>query len=227
MTGVVRDSTGRALNGAEVLLEGSTRQTRTDSGGRYTLTASGGNYVALFRSLGYQPLRQPARLAASDTLRLDATLAFGPPQELAAVDVKGRRRRGVGIDGFEERRALGFGKFIDSTVLRRSEGRRLSELLRQSGVRMVSTPGGRAYFAANPTKNNPDGTPSCYMSVFLDGVAYYRTGSNMRPPDMSREFMIMSLEAIEVYRSSAQIPMEFAGRGSDCGVIVLWTRRGK
>lgn len=89
------------------------------------------------------------------------------------------------------------------------------------------TRNGRSFYAVSPTKSNMDGTPSCYMSVFLDGVAFYRTGSNMPPPDMSREFMIMNLEAIEVYRGSAQIPMEFSGRGSDCGVIVLWTRRGK
>jgi hypothetical protein len=32
------------------------------------------------------------------------------------------------------------------------------------------------------------------------------------------------VEAIEVYRSAAEIPAQFNGNNSACGVIVIWTR---
>jgi hypothetical protein len=225
MTGVVRDSTGRVLHDVEILLEGTAWQARSDSAGRYVLNASAGSHVAVFRSLGYAPVRRPVTLSSRDTLRVDAILAAGNAQELAPVDVKGKRPRGVGLEGFGERRALGLGKFIDSTVLRQSEARRLSGMLREYGVRIAGcasrTRARNAECAFNPVNG-------CPMSVYLDGTIYYRTGSRgEEPPDLSREFMIMNLEAVEVYRGSAQIPMEFSGRGAECGVIVLWTRRGR
>jgi len=37
------------------------------------------------------------------------------------------------------------------------------------------------------------------------------------------------IEAIEVYRSGAQVPAQFGGMGpfTRCGVVVVWTRRGR
>jgi hypothetical protein len=35
------------------------------------------------------------------------------------------------------------------------------------------------------------------------------------------------MEAIEVYRSASEVPIEFGGNSASCGVIVLWTTRGK
>jgi hypothetical protein len=39
------------------------------------------------------------------------------------------------------------------------------------------------------------------------------------------EFTALDLEVIEVYRSAAEVPGEFSG-DANCGVLVLWTRRG-
>jgi hypothetical protein len=37
------------------------------------------------------------------------------------------------------------------------------------------------------------------------------------------------IEAIEVYRSGADVPAQFGGMGpfTRCGVVVVWTRRGR
>jgi len=63
------------------------------------------------------------------------------------------------------------------------------------------------------------------MSVMLNGAVLYQGGSGRRPPDFSRDIRVSELEAIEVYRSSAEAPPEFGGTTGACGVIVLWTRR--
>lgn len=40
------------------------------------------------------------------------------------------------------------------------------------------------------------------------------------------EFSALDLQAIEVYRSAAEVPGEFGGIGSRCGALVMWTKRG-
>jgi len=91
----------------------------------------------------------------------------------------------------------------------------------------------------------------CEPRVFLDGLVVIRGGSRptARQPggDPASEledlfedprFGAMALddlispnviEAIEVYRSASQVPAEFGGSGvfTRCGVVVIWTRRGR
>jgi hypothetical protein len=40
-----------------------------------------------------------------------------------------------------------------------------------------------------------------------------------------KTFDISSLESAEVYYNAAQIPMEFSGSGTTCGVLILWSRQ--
>jgi hypothetical protein len=239
---VRQDSTGRPLAGVEVLLEGKERQTVTDAAGRYLLGAlPRGNHVILFRSVGYRPVRIRVRLAEGDTVRADASMVREGAQQLDPVEVKAlpAAPRGIGREAFEERRRMGFGRFIDSTELRRNEQRRASDLLRGiPGVRMVR------YRECDPPRSSRCGpveeraasgrgttsmtqrSETCWMSVILDGSVLYRSGSFSPPPDFSRDFRLTSLESIEVYRSSSEVPTEYGGTSAACGVILLWSRRG-
>ncbi len=229
--GTVRDSGGRGLDAVTVELSGTGISTTTNAVGQYALQPRAGTYAISYRRLGSAPALRQVHLRATDSLTIDIVLLTVNVQQLDTVLVQTRKPRGVGREAFEERRALGFGKFIDSTELRRSEGRRLHELLREKGSVVMQRSLGvyYGYHAVNPTKYviGPDGKPQvrCYMTIIQDGVTLYRAGSDMPPVDLSRDIQVANLDAIEVYRSTGQIPVEFAGRGADCGVIVLWTRR--
>ncbi len=59
------------------------------------------------------------------------------------------------------------------------------------------------------------------MHVMLDGHLITRNG----PVDLARFFPINELEAVEVYRSMAQVPVQFADPDTRCGIVVAWTRR--
>jgi hypothetical protein len=63
----------------------------------------------------------------------------------------------------------------------------------------------------------------CYMSVYMDGAVYYSNAMPGRPLDLSG-LNILSFQALEVYRSPAEIPVEYNVTGSGCGIILLWTR---
>jgi len=235
VTGVVRaDGSGRPLANVEVTIEGAKDHTTTDSEGRYSVVSPTGRRVIAFRLVGYQQVRMGAVVARRDTVRLDAILVKIAAQELPEVGVTAAAPpvRGSVVAAFEERRRLGIGTFIDSTELRKYEGRRLADVLRgRTSVKIIpyqESPTFVEYRAASPTAMDDDGLP-CWVSVFLDGIAIYKARNNaMRPPDLNRDFDVNSLVGVEYYRSPAQVPMEFGtGRDSDCGALVLWTRRGR
>jgi hypothetical protein len=64
---------------------------------------------------------------------------------------------------------------------------------------------------------------ACFLNVFLDGLPIWVTGS-AEPPNLDA-YNVASLEAVEVYRSAAEAPIQFQRSRTTCGVLVLWTRR--
>ena len=240
---VRRDSTAAPLAAVEVLLEGSPRRTLTGTEGRFVLGGvAPGEYVILFRAVGFRPLRERILVGVEDTVRVAASLVPQGVQRLEELDVTGRvpAPRGIGREAFDERRKLGFGKFIDSAEMRRSEVRRPSDMLRGiPGVNVVRFRECEDSRRCGPVEERAassrgmqsmvmmarPGMDYCWMSVLLDGNPLYLSGSSRPPPDFSRDFRVSDLESVEIYRSSAEVPTEYGGTAAQCGVIVLWSRR--
>jgi hypothetical protein len=247
LTGFVRaDSTLQPLRDVEVLVESASRSTRTDGAGKFTLRdLPTGSVVVQARRVGYDPLAATIDLVAGtqqQVFYLKRSVA-----QLDTVAVASLRPRGMGRESFEERRRFGLGKFIDSTELRANEHRKFQDLLRQAGVRLVTPTPCRGRFRppycdSNQSKRvavSASMAYECPMQVLLDGVTVYRprgmsAGVAATPDFQSVEWettfdlsglMTSALEAVEVYRRAAEIPMEFGGSSAACGVLVIWTRR--
>jgi hypothetical protein len=62
----------------------------------------------------------------------------------------------------------------------------------------------------------------CRVAFVIDGVRAHRAGTQ-RIDDLV-PFSLVS--AIEVYRTPAELPAEYSGYNSRCGVVAIWTRRG-
>lgn len=228
--GVVReDSTFRRLENVEVILDSAKRATRTDTAGRFRLTAAdAGAHIVLFRRLGYKPERMRVTTTGNDTVFLDAVM-MRDAAALQPVDVVREPVRHSLREQFYDRKKLGFGKFLDTAEMRRSEGRQTAEVLRSLGVDIIRW-------------DNPDCPPPfcdyelravdrntlnlCAVSVMYDGVAIYRSGTPGLPPDFKKDFPVHTLSRIEFYRRTASMPIEFMGHGTRCGLLLLWSRRG-
>jgi hypothetical protein len=233
MAGIVRvDSSGKPLPGVEVLIEGTILKTTTGENGRYLLSGvPAGQWRVLFRLVGHLPVRVGVQLAADDTTRVNAVL-IPSTTVLDPIIVKAPTPGGEGRDGFEERRKLGFGRFYDSLMLRKSEHLRLNDVLRRQGlveVRSYPLPENlKAWIAFNPYRLSPlGGGLNCPMQVYYNGTKVGEGGSQARPDrwvDLTL-FDVASLESIEVYRSAAQVPGMYSGPTADCGVILLWSRQ--
>ena len=216
VTGVVReDGSGRPLAMVQVIIEGTQRADSTDSAGRYRLEAPAGTRIALFRLIGYRAVRLRLLLVKGDCTTANVELVRENAQQLEPIETRAAPSapRGTGVEAFEERR-------------------RLTDLLRGvPGVRMLyfiedpSRPWEFEWRAASGRKQNAGGEP-CWMSVVFDGAPIYRSGSLSRPPNFHRElFEVSSLEAVEVYRSPAEVPQEYGGSSEQCGLLLLWSRR--
>lgn len=247
LSGTVReDSAQRPLSGVEITIENEAMRATTDSGGRYTLTVPNGVRIAIFRMPGFRPMRMRVTMKG-DTVHADAMLVRASATQLDPVQVKAPVRVAGLRDQFAERRERGFGKFVDSTVMRANENRRLSDVLREfAKVRLMefreppsATSEMRAVSPASPYMNGytvttpqgaarVPGNPPCFVSVFFNGTTIYRSERGTfsgKPPDLSRDFSVASLEAVEYYRSASETPLEFGGGNANCGALVLWSRR--
>lgn len=214
---IIEDGSRRPLAGVEVLLDGTDHATVTDSAGRYILVGlPTGRRFLVFRMVGYRPVRSFLILARGDTIQVDGTMV-AEGVRLDSITVTGRPVISMGLDGFAERRSRGFGKFFDSTELRRRDQMHTADLLgRFASIEISRQPG--AWLAFNKRRN-------CAFEIRLDG-AVIGGGAFMTPPDL-RSFGVSSLAAVEIYQTPGEVPLEYGGRNASCGVILLWTRRGR
>ena len=61
---------------------------------------------------------------------------------------------------------------------------------------------------------------SCVWSPVIDVI-------NPLIDEIDQFISPMDIEAIEVYRSASEVPARFTTAASNCGVILIWSRRGR
>jgi hypothetical protein len=153
----------------------------------------------------------------------------------------------------EERRRLGFGRYITRADIERRPGAlSVAELIDElPGVRVAPTGHGdqvvqiRARTRLEIGLLGPEyerenaflAASACPVTLYVDGVKWSRdydfkggTLLDVRyQMSLNEEFMNTSaadIEIIEVYSGAASMPGVFGGPDAECGVIAVWLRRG-
>jgi len=114
----------------------------------------------------------------------------------------------------------GRGEFLGPDELARFSALRISDVLRRIRGVDVLHPGGNLagvteYFlfsSASAMCRSTLQQPIVYVDGMLFDVQHLLS------------FQVEDLIALEVYNGASEVPAEFNRTGSDCGVIVLWTR---
>ncbi|HEU4560041.1 MAG TPA: carboxypeptidase regulatory-like domain-containing protein [Longimicrobium sp.] len=155
-------------------------------------------------------------------------------REVALAGVEGRAaRRSPSLDmhGFYARRDQGIGVFLTDSAIQRRTGGRVTDVLRGvDGVKLVRWyPNPRAVRGAGEEHwrvASARGTSSgpCWMDVYIDGQQA-QTSTRLEWARNLDQMQLRDVEAVEVYRSGAEVPHEYRGGTSTCGVVLLWTRR--
>lgn len=137
---------------------------------------------------------------------------------------------------FEQRRAMGIGRFIVEADLSKDQSRPLADVLRKMPGAMIARDKGTAYIVSSRGTATIDNQPAfqlpdqrrlrkglCPISVIVDGVSVYRgTGE---PPFDVNQVPTADVLAIEFYAGPSQVPAELTSSGAvACGLLVLWTK---
>lgn len=246
LLGVYDEQSGDPLEGVEITdVFNRTKSSTTKTGTVSLFFLPDGGAVVSIRKLGYEPQQMTVAISPADTTPITVILKRAT-QQLPTVVVNDAAIKAPSsmMRGFEERKARGFGHFVDDSVFRANDNHELADLLPTHlpglqislGDRTTHLVSGRKQcqgFAllgnlkgANNTSTNckPGDPPSCYVALYIDGVHVYDpTMDKSAIPDFAR--MPASEYAGAEFYQGAAIPAEFnSSFNSDCGVLLLWTR---
>lgn len=207
---------------------GAVASARLDLNGRFTLQApQPGRYWLRFESPGYRVVVSSAiELSSGSTLAYSIQTQTLPLAQMDTVVVEGRAVP-IRLAPFYERRARGGGgEYFTREDLDRWNPGEVTDIVRRSvGFAVVpnSNYGRGGDTRENLIINNRLGDyvgQFCPPLVFVDGV-YLGTAWDF---DIDSHLAITNVEALEFYNGAGNMPVEFNRRGSDCGVIGIWTR---
>lgn len=216
--GTVQTVDGRPLVNAIVGLSATGLDTRTDSAGRFLLTATPtGTWTLAVQALGYAPRQQSVDIIPGDTVAQVVALVRAQRMDTVQVRANAMSRTVLGrnLVAFEERRRMGFGRFLTQDDFATAEGRNMLDVLasRIPGVRTGGT-GRRTLVSSRGAISTSQ--PQCPIRVIFDGS-----------PDAAP----LNLDAIEPstiaaaeYYTPATLPFQFSFGGSPCGTLLLWSR---
>jgi hypothetical protein len=231
ITGRVVSPEGAPLAEAEVTVPTLGRLVRTLRDGGFRLAdLPPGRVTVGIRAVGFKPSAFDIDIGAGDTLVVEFTLEHYVQRLDSLTTTAPRQGSWSELSDIDRRRRATLGVFLSREDLERWRDHPLTRALQRSGGGVRAVPrrsGGTALVSMRGTGLRGG---DCPLGVWLDGV-YQGTldpvptlGMAPEPIDID-QYRPDRLEAVEVYRGGVRVPAQFQGPGSECGVVVLWTRR--
>ena len=214
VSGLVVDSLGSPVAGAQVAIEGTNHGTITDALGGFRLTGvRPGRATLAVRRIGFRAVTRSINVTPSGAAQIMVTLS-PVPEVLEAVEVQAKREvYDARLAGYLDRASKrASGHIITRDRIERSHSQRLIDVLRQvPSLRLTVT---RAWGTVAYLRG-----AQCTPLVFIDGFPASAGPFDLEMIDLA------SVEGIEVYAGSSSVPAEFSmGRSDRCGVIAIWYR---
>lgn len=192
-----------------------------DDAGRFLLMSPTSGLFHLYAEgfgflTGYEG---PIELTPDDTLDVEIRL-LASPLSMDPLEIRAEPKpRSLELVGYFDRKELGLGHFIDQDEIDQRSPRLLSDLFRTvPAFRLIPTgdPGGSVVLASRRMMTVASGL--CLPGIYLDGI----------PQDPGRIDQVIDpfdVEAVEIYAGGAQVPAQYSGADSGCGVVLVWSRK--
>jgi iron complex outermembrane receptor protein len=208
---VVDHDSGKPLEGARVTFRDTELAAVTDNQGAFLIrNIPAGLHAVQVELLGYETRGGPVRILPGQTMEALIRLAT-KPIELPPIDVSVRSPRLESVGFYVRRDETGSqGRFITRDIIEKRNPQLLTDLFyNQHGLRVTYGGAGVRYV----TVNRGGG---CTPMFYIDGVRGDNSNFDVVRPE--------TIEGIEIY-VGAVLPIQYQS-STDCGVIVVWTRRG-
>lgn len=217
LSGIVIDSLGAPIAGAQVSASGVPYRSITDeSGGFHMSGVPSGSVQLSVRRLGFSPVILPLTMPSGD-LALDSVVVrlLHIPAALPTVTVRKDRVNYTGrLAGYYQRlEKRNGGYFITREQIDRENPRTLDQLLQHTaGIRGSRMRGGGAGVRLRGR--------ACAPIVWLDGTPTPAGELDLNP------ISPQTIHGIEIYSGSTTAPTRFLlnRTNNSCGTIVLWSR---
>jgi hypothetical protein len=215
LSGRVVNKANQPIEAARVQVDGSNRAALTRANGEFTLDSlPAGTQTVSARKLGFALTEIAVDLsslqASTVTIAMDD---FVPVLE--TVRVSAQRTRALDDVGFNMRKRMGSGFFMEGDEVTNRTMSRFSDVLRTAPGIQIQRRGDRQFITS--TRDPVNGC----VKIFIDGAQWQQ----IEPGDVDDFLRPGEVGAIEVY-SPTTTPAEFEGaaRGS-CTTVVVWTSR--
>jgi len=214
-------STGEPIEGAEVsdvLRKVSAVTTKTGTISLSFLPA--GSTLLQVRKVGYEPTLVPVLMSATDTVPITVLLE----KSVVTLDPvvtrdSATKHLSPGLQAFEERRAHARGSFISNEELRRDEQKKMSDVIRR-------LPGLKVTCGRFPSECRATSTRQSTKMAVLGGACIpdmYMDGIVVTDSDLDK-IVVRDIAGIEYYPGAASVPVQYNKTGSNCGVLLFWSR---
>jgi hypothetical protein len=234
---VVADSTHAPIPLAEVALPELNKSETTNSRGEFRITGiPAGEYRISVRRIGYGAA--DTKLAFNGTGTVERRVVLGRAVTLEAVQVTATAYDKM-RQSFDDNKRVGLGHFMTRDEIQKYDGMDLSLLLKQIPTTGVADVGGHSWVTSRrrpPTISStqfyrPDnaekmqGMPiECWAHVYVDGVLQNAPKEPTEPFDL-KQIPPERIEKLEFYAGPGETPALYSRMGSQCGVLVIWTRQ--
>jgi hypothetical protein len=205
---------GRPLVNAQVVLVGDGAAATAGADGRFTLRRTPQRSSQLLvRSIGFDP-RTVDVDPRGDLVDLGDVPLVKSVYSLPQVDINGRLMSREQL-GFEHRKKMGLGRFLDEAELNTVPLPSRAALLHMVTPRsryVCRDARGCAFVMIGPFGH-------CIPDLFVDGMRASLIGSAVE----DQQAWLLRAVRVEIYRATT-VPPEFATADGSCGALVIWTR---
>jgi hypothetical protein len=216
VTGKVVNKYGQPIGHARVELQNTGQATLTKANGDFELDSlPSGTQTLEVRQLGFSPTDVPVELSMARPEKVTVKMADYVPV-LSTMRVTAQREKGLFDVGFNDRKKMGMGYYLDSDQLKMRQTNLFSDMLRTvPGIRVVPAGDG-----TNVIQSSRDPSGGC-VTFYVDGSPWQQ----MTPGDLDEFVRPDEVAALEVY-NGATTPAQFQQPGqSGCTTVVIWTER--
>ncbi len=213
---VVGGQNGQTIPGAVLELTGSDRKVLSDSIGRFAFEKLlPGTYHIRAIAIGFDPINTAVELGERETIELEVQFGSSLQDRVILPELRVRAPRDTSMEysaDWLRRSQGGNGRYLNRKMIEQMNAFTFADLLRHTaGVRVDCRMTCSIQMARNVRQ--------CIPVYFIDGIPADAVMGTMTPPN--------DIEGVEIYSGPSETPPELESYEARCGVIVIWTRRGK
>jgi hypothetical protein len=225
--GVLTDSlSGSTLNGYTVHLKhlekGHRLTTLSDSLGRFAFQNTGHGRFEITVDAFSRTFRRELSLVPREIVDIRVSLAASAVEVAPVVATATTRSKKLQFAGFYDRLLYHRPQYLLREDIEKRNARNVVHLMQ--GMKGVRAAGRDVLMRGGQTMGVHASRSGCKPSVYVDGALVRAGGTGVPMTYLDVIESPNNIEALEVYTSAAQLPIEYGGPSAACGVVLIWTR---